>query len=140
MQLISYEDFKKMDEYKKFIEENPAIGTLKIEAFTAYIAVPIENVEILVTKDFGNYKVIFFNGYTNSSGNIDSIELPAPSGTFNPKTLEVPKYTIYDLSAIHEGYETIKKYNIGIFGNVNTIQYVKMIPQVNLKGVKTNGN
>lgn len=139
MKFISYEDFKKMDEYQEFIAENPAIGYLKIEAFTAYRAVPIENAEILITKDFDNYKVVFFRGYTDSSGNIENIELPAPNAP-SSGSFEVPAYTLYHLTAIHEGYESIKQYNIGMFGNVRIIQYVKMIPEVNLEGVETNGN
>lgn len=140
MNLISFEDFQKLEEYQKFSEENSSTGTLKVEAFTAYGAVPIPDVEILVTKDFGNYRVIFFRGYTDSSGMISDIVLPAPAGTFNPTTFETPNYTLYDLAAISEGYESIKRYNIGIFGDVSTIQYVRMIPKVELEGVDTNGN
>ena len=53
---------------------------------------------------------------------------------------EIPRYTVYNLTAIHEGYETIKKYEIGMFGGVRVIQYIKMTPQIDLKGVDTNGN
>lgn len=140
MKLISYEDFKKTDEYKKFIEENSSVGKLKVLAFTAYQAVPISDVEILITKDFGDDKVLFFNGYTNSSGVIENIELPAPDSKYNPNTLEPSKSTFYDLTAISEGYEVIKKYNIEMYGGVNSIQYIKMIPKIELEGVKFNGD
>lgn len=140
MNLITYDEFKKTKEYEAFIKENPSIGHLKIYAFTAYKAVPVENVEVLITKDFGENKVIFFNGYTNSSGTISNIELPAPNGEFNATTFETPRYTLYDLSAIDEEYESIKKYNIGMFGDVNIIQYLKMIPKVELSGENNNGN
>ena len=36
MNLMSYEEFKKTPNYKKFIEENHGMGTLKVQAFTAY--------------------------------------------------------------------------------------------------------
>lgn len=140
MNLISFEDFQKLEEYQRFVTDNPSTGTLKVEAFTAYGAIPIPDVEILVTKDFGNNRVIFFRGYTDSSGMISNIELPAPAGTFNPTTFETPAYTLYDLAAISEGYESIKRYNIGIFGDVSTIQYVKMIPKIELEGAEDNGN
>ena len=34
------------------------------------------------------------------------------------------------MNAFHIGYETIKKYSIGMFGDVKVIQYVKMMPEV----------
>lgn len=140
MNLISYEEFKKTPEYQTFIKENSGIGTLKVLAFTAYQAVPIPDVEIVITKDFGNNKVVFFEGYTNSSGIIENIQLPAPIKKYDPTTFEPAGHTLYDLAAISEGYETIKKYNIDIYDHINSIQYVKMIPQVEFKGVKFNGN
>lgn len=140
MTLISFEDFKKLDEYQKFSNENPDNGYLKVEAFTAYGAIPVPNTQIIITKDIGNYKVIFFQGYTDSSGMISNIELPAPVAVLTSTTEEIPEYTVYDLTAIHEGYESIKKYSIGMFGGVNIIQYVKMSPEVVLEGVEKNGN
>lgn len=140
MTLISFEDFKKLDEYKKFANENPDIGYLKVEAFTAYGAIPVPNTQILITKDIGDYKVIFFQGYTDSSGMISNIELPAPVALLTSTTEAIPEYTIYDLTAIHEGYEALKRYSIGMFGGVSIIQYVKMTPEVVLEGVEQDGN
>ena len=140
MRLVSYEEFKQMEEYQKFIIENPSVGHLKVEAFTAYKSIPIENAEILITKDFDDFKVVFFDGYTDSSGVISNIELPAPISEANSKTYNIPKYTLYDLTAIHVGYESIKKYDIGMFGDVNILQYVKMIPQFNTDEVDSNGD
>ena len=140
MNFISYEDFKKTDEYKNFIKENPSVGKIKILAFTAYGAVPIENAEILITKKVGNKEILFYRGFTNSSGVISNIDLPAPIYVEKPEFDDIPKYTMYDLTAIHEGYETIKKYRVGMFGNVKIIQYVKMTPKIALEGVEENGN
>lgn len=139
MQYITYEQFKNLDEYKDFIKENPSIGTLKIQAFTAYGAIPVPNTKIIISKDIEEYRIVFFQGDTDSSGIIDNIELPAPPGLSTTST-ETPQYTIYDMNAIHEGYETIKKYSIGMFGDVKVIQYVKMTPDVTLEGVDKNGN
>lgn len=140
MTLIGFEDFKKLDEYKDFSKENPDIGYLKVEAFTAYRAVPIPDVEVVITKDIGNYKVFFFQGITDSSGMITNIELPAPQAVSISQPEGIPTYTVYDLTAIHQGYESIKKYGIGMFGGVSVIQYIKMSPEVILEGVEQNGN
>lgn len=138
--LISYEDFKKTEDYQTFISENPDIGYLKVQAFTAYGAIPISNARILITKDIGSNKVIFFQGLTDSSGIIENIELPAPMAVSVLTPDIPPEYTIYNLTAIHEGYEAIKQYNIGMFGGIKVIQYVKMTPEVTLKGDIQNGS
>ena len=129
MNIISYEEFKNTDLYQKFISENNDVGLLKVQVFTAYNAVPIENTEVVISKDIGNYKVIFFKGTTDSSGIIDNISLPAPAAT-NSSLYDVPQYTLYDLTTINVLYESIKKYLIGMFGGVKVIQYVKMSPKI----------
>ncbi len=138
-EIISYEDFKKTDLYEQFSKENPSTGTLKVQVFTAYKAVPVSDCEIVIFKTIGNYKVVFFSGLTNSSGIIDSIVLPAPVNA-TTTTMEAPLYTTYDMTAIHVGYETIKQYKIGMLGNVKVIQYVRMTPLVQLEGVEQNGD
>lgn len=138
MNIISFEDFKKMPEYQKFINENTDTGGLKIQAFTAYNAIPIPDTEIMISKDIGNNRVVFFRGFTDSSGIIDNILLPAPKSVVG--SIEAPLYTTYNLTAIHVGYESIKQYSIGMFGGIKVIQYVKMTPEVILEGVEQNGN
>ena len=138
--IISYEDFKKLDEYQSFISENPDIGILKVQVFTAYGAIPIADTDILISKDIGNYRVVFFQGRTDSSGIISDIELPAPITDTVPNPEVPPEYTLYSLSAIHTGYESIKQYSIGMFGGVKIIQYVKMNPEIIFNEESNNGN
>ena len=76
MNFTTLEEFKKTDSYKNYITENPSTGTLKVEVFTAYKAIPIPDTEILITKDIDEYKVLFFRGKTDSSGMISNIEDP----------------------------------------------------------------
>ena len=140
MDLITLEEFKKTEDYQKFIEENPSTGKLKVEVFTAYKAVPIPDTEILITKDIGDHKVVFFRGKTDSSGIISNIELPSPTEDKNYQPGDIAQYTMYDVTAIHEGYEKIKKYDVAIFGDTGVIQYIKMIPDINMKGIDQNGS
>ena len=140
MNFTTLEEFKKTDSYKNYITENPSTGTLKVEVFTAYKAIPIPDTEILISKDTDEYKVLFFRGKTDSSGMISNIELPSPSENKNYKPGDVPQYTMYDVTAIHEGYERIKKYDVAIFGNTGVIQYIKMIPDINMEGIDQNGS
>ena len=135
--IISFEDFKQLDEYQQFISENPDMGYLKVQVFTAYGAIPVADTDILITKDIGQYRVVFFRGRTDSSGIISDIELPAPLATIDPEI--EPMYTLYDLTAINEGYETLKKYSVAMFGGIKIIQYVKMTPEIDMGGT-INGN
>ena len=135
--IISFEDFKQLDEYQQFISENPDMGYLKVQVFTAYGAIPVADTDILITKDIGQYRVVFFRGRTDSSGIISDIELPAPLATIDPEI--APMYTLYDLTAINEGYETLKKYSVAMFGGIKIIQYVKMTPEIDMGGT-INGN
>lgn len=138
MNIMSYENFKKTQEYTTFIASNPDTGYLKVQSFTAYQAIPIDEAEITITKDFGNDTVIFFKGYTDSSGIIDNIELPSPKGDTEVKLYETPPYTSYNMTAFHEGYETIKQYNIGMYGGVKVLQYVKL--SLNIEPTKSDNN
>lgn len=134
MNFINYEEFKKTESYQNFIKENPSTGTLKVEVFTAYQAIPIPDTDIIITKDIDNKKVLFFAGKTDSSGMISNIVLPSPEEVQDYKPGSTPKYTVYDVTAIHEGYERIKKYDVAIFGNTGVIQYIKMIPEIDMEG------
>ncbi len=138
MTVINFDEFKRTPEYQDFQLANPDIGTLKVQAFTAYNALPVEGTDIMISKDIEEYRVVFFRGQTDSSGIIDNIQLPAPQSSIG--SIEPPLYTVYDLTAIHTGFESIKQYSIGMFGGIKVIQYVKMIPEIILEGVEQNGN
>lgn len=141
MTLISLNDFKNLEEYQVFAKENPDVGYLKVHVFTAYGAIPVPNTSILITKDIGDYKVIFFQGDTDLNGMISNIELPAPKAVSVSDPDVVPEYTLYDMTAIHAGYESLKKYSVAMFGDVKIIQYVKMNPSVNVnEGVDKNAS
>ncbi len=138
--LISYEEFTKTSEYQGFISVNPKQGTLKVMAFTAYQAIPIMEAEVIITKKIGNDNVLFFRGKTDDSGIIDNISLPAPTSGYDADTFQTASSTTYDLTAIHEKYTIIKKYVINMIGDVKVLQYIKMSPTTNQKGVDNSGN
>ena len=133
MKIISYEEFKNTDLYEDFLKDNNDIGNLKVQVFTAYGAIPIPDTNIVVYKDIEEYRVIFFQGITDISGIISEIKLPAPAMVSSNE--ETPIYTVYNMIAFNEGYETLKNYNIGMLGGINVFQYVKMTPEIDLEGV-----
>lgn len=128
MDYMTFEEFKTLPEYKNFIMENSDTGTLKINAYTADGVIPLEDTHILILKKINNYMVLFYEGLTNAEGIIDNIVLPTPKRVLN--NIDIPLYTMYELSAIHMGYEDIEQYSIAMFGNTKIIQYVRLKPEV----------
>lgn len=137
--LISYEEFTKSDDYKGFAVVNPEQGSLKVMVFTAYQAIPIENAEIIITKEIGGSNVLFFRGYTDSSGIIDNITLPAPTSGYDDNSFQTSSTTSYKLTAIKDKYDSVKQYIINMIGDVKVLQYIKMTP-ITDKGEIINGN
>ena len=117
--------------YQNFLEENPVYGFLKIRAFTAGGAVPIEGLKVTVSKIIDDNKVVFFEGVTNSSGVIDTITLPAPR--INDENLNVPNRTKYDVSAIYDN--DTYAYIVNIFENIYVIQNINVAPSMNMGGI-----
>ena len=126
MENITLEQFRKMPEYQKFIQQNPSTGTLKVQVFTADQAIPLPDTEIFITKQIGNYNVLFFEGVTDSSGIIDNIVLPTPVNDLDLKELIPPSYETYQLVASNNKLREIKQYQISMYGGIKVLQYIKM--------------
>lgn len=118
------EEFINSSLYKTFMSVNNSNGILKIEAYTASGAFPLKGVKIVISKTFGEDKVIFYEGMTNDSGIIESIILPTRKidGEVNDASDIV--YTTYDLEANYSEYNVSKKYDVSIFDDVKVIQPV----------------
>ena len=128
MNNIKFNDelFKQTNTYKEFINNNPSIGYLNIKAYAANFALPINNMEVEVSKVIDNYKVIFFEGLTNSSGTITKIELPTPPVSNND--LDIPQFITYDIIAKYNGEELIFK--VDIFSNIVVVQNINVVPNL----------
>ncbi len=114
--------------YQEFLKENPGRGLLKVRASSASEAVPVEGVEVIVSKDIGNNKIIFYDGKTDESGMINGISLPTPPKVTNNEA--VPKFANYNLEAIYGPSNMDKNYNISICCSISVIQYINITPNV----------
>lgn len=128
MNEIFYDDevFRQSEMYQNFIRENPLTGCLKIRATSANEAVPIENINIRISKQINGYKIIFFEGKTDTSGMINNIILPAPNETENDEI--IPLFTTYDIEAIYSPNNFKANYKVSIIPNVCLIQYINIVP------------
>lgn len=123
---INDQNFLNSEVYKNFIKDNPSNGYLKIRAFAANQAIPISNLNIIVSKNIDNNNVIFFEGKTNSSGIIEKITLPTPK--LDQNNLDKPSSTTYDIEATYQN-ET-KIYKVNMYENVYVLQEININPSM----------
>lgn len=124
---VNDKDFLNSELYKSFINSNSGVGFLKIRAYAASGAVPISGLSIVVSKDIGGNKVIFFEGVTNDSGVIERISLPAPR--IDSDNLVSPILTTYDISAVYEGEN--KLYKVNVYDGIYVVQNINLTPNIN---------
>ena len=124
------EEFKKSKIYQDFIKDNPSKGYLKIRAYAANQAIPINDLKIIVSKNVSSNRIIFFEGITNSSGIIERITLPTPK--LDPNNLDAPSSTTYDIEAISKNDNIINKYKVNMYENIYVIQNINIIPTLNV--------
>ena len=114
--------------YLEFLRNNPGRGFLKIRATSASEAVPIDGLEITVSKEIGDNNIIFFDGRTDESGMINGIILPTPPKVSSD--LVAPNFADYRLHAKYSPENFDKNYVISICCSVSVIQYINVTPNI----------
>lgn len=127
---IDDKNFINTEEYQNFIKDNSEVGYLKIRAYAASGAVPISGLRIVVSKNIGNNKIIFFDGTTNESGIIEKISLPAPK--LDPNDLDVPNKITYDINATYNNINNLFKINI--YEKIRVVQNISIVPEMMVSG------
>lgn len=106
--------------YDEFLVRNPGIGYLKIQASRARQAIPTPAVRILITQDFQNMRVLFFDGQTDADGLIEGIPLPAPPKDGSLDAHNFVPGAVYQVYANHPQFEP-QRYQVEIFENITVI-------------------
>ncbi len=133
---VTDEVLKTDQEFRRFLEENPSIGYLKVRASAAYQALPISGVNVRISKEIGDWNVIFFEGVTDNSGVINNISLPAPSCT--KSDLDVPNYTKYRLTATGSNQNVYQVFDFYVYCGITVVQDINVIPKIEMG--RYNGN
>ncbi len=120
---MNINEFMKTNDYTDFIKENPGIGRLKIRAYAASEALPVSNLKIVVSSIISGTKVIFYEGFTDTSGMIPNISLPAPSLIDN---LVVPKTIKYDIEASMNN--NTSNFSINMYDGICVVQNINFVP------------
>ena len=123
---IDDKDFLNSELYRSFINANPGFGFLKIRAFAASQAVPISGMSVVVSKNIGGNKVIFFEGVTNESGVIERIILPVPR--MGSDNMISPIITTYDVDTNYEGVSRL--YKVNVYDNIYVVQNINVTPNI----------
>lgn len=119
-------EFKNSDAYSDFMNENKGSGILKVQAYTANQAFPLEGVIIEVYEDIGDQRVIFFRGVTDNSGIIDNIILPTKKSKEDILSSDDILYTRYKINATYPNSNIDKTYEVGIFDDIKIIQPIRI--------------
>ena len=115
---ILFDEFKNSSLYDSFIKNNSGIGNLKIRAYTASLALPVADLEVIVSSIIDDMNVIFFKGKTDKSGMIENIKLPAPILGNN---LIVPNTITYNVLAGGS------KFNVNMYDGICVVQNINMV-------------
>lgn len=118
--------------FQKYLEDNPGTGYLKVRASSANEAMPIEGVEVIVSKKIGDNTIVFYDGKTDASGMINGIKLPTPKRINN--NLEAPNFSTYNLRAVYPDDSYDQNYEISLCCSITIVQYINITPKVNMEG------
>ena len=130
---INDENFQNSEVYKSFIKDNPVNGYLKIRAYSASGAIPVRGLKIVVSTEYNGDNIVFFDGFTDTSGVIEKIILPAPRLTSD--NLDIPSKRIYDITATYPDNLVDLKYQVNIYEDVFVIQNINIVPSVSSGGL-----
>ena len=104
-------------------------GNLRVKTYTAYEAIPIEEVLVKIYGVDEYNKDEKYSLVTDSDGLTNNVILPAPSRGYStsPGAKEAP-YSVYNVELSKEGFYPKKIENVPIFGGVNAILPIEMLP------------
>ena len=119
MKDILFSDFKDTDLYNEFIRINSGSGMLKIRAYAASLALPVSDLDIVISTVFNDMNIVFFEGKTDKSGMIENISLPAPELGDN---LIVPNTITYNILAGN------KNFSVNMYDGVCVVQNINYVP------------
>lgn len=108
--------------------DSPAAGGLEIFVTSTLGMIPIPNATINITY-FGAPETIVQTLTTDSSGETETIELPAPPFSYSQEPNMPQPYSEYTIEVTAPGYEPVTISGTEILPDVIALQPVRMIPE-----------
>lgn len=110
------------------ITQNSGTGYLKVMVTAADNALPIEGATVTVTNITGGNTTLINKQTTNSSGETERIELPAPPKELSLTPGNSNTYAKYNVRVDFPGYYTIENVDVPVFDGQVSMQPTQMIP------------
>ena len=106
------------------IAESPFVGYLRVFAYTADEAEPLEGARVTVSRN----GTLYANASTDRDGYSPVIALPTvdPALTLQPGTVQ--PYVAYDIQVNRDGFRSVLHENVPIYGNNYVTQPVALRP------------
>lgn len=111
------------------VSDNNSFGFLKVSVKTGNGGIPIENSAVTVSETIDGREKIIKLMLTNSSGDTDTIKLPAPKKPDGNQPQDFEHYSTYNISAFSEGYFREVSHNAPIFEGITSIQTFFLVPE-----------
>lgn len=114
---------------QEFTDVNERRGTARFRTYTARGALPVKGARLVVSREIGGKRHVFYTLTTDESGLTPIISLPAP-----PKELSeapdspVTPYATYDVQVNAAGYDEVLIRSIPIFDGVQSVQRIALVP------------
>lgn len=116
------------DSYTEFLKRNTVTGFLKVQVTTEGQLMPIENVNIVISKTFGDDMRTFYTVQTDENGIADNLSLATVPKLESQQPMEIKPYESYDITADHPDYNQFLFKDAPIFDGIKSIQPIVMIP------------
>lgn len=122
---------KNYSSLQEFTDANIRRGTVRFRTYTARGALPVPGAKIVVSKNIGGEKHVFYTLTTDISGQTPVISLPAPPKelSITPDSTITP-YAVYNAEVTSSGYNDVLITNMPVFEGVLSIQRVALVPAI----------
>lgn len=112
----------------KISQQNSGTGYLKVMVTAADNALPIEGATVTITTVTGGNTTLINKQTTNSSGETERIELPAPPKELSLTPGNSNTYAKYNVRVDFPGYYTVENIDVPVFDGQVSMQPTQMIP------------
>lgn len=116
-------------------QDNPDVGGLQINVTSSLGLIPIQNATVTISYT-GVPGVAIEQLTTDSSGQTERVELPAPPLEYSVEPSEQMPYSEYNIQVEAPGYETVNVSGTEILPDVTALQPIEMTPLETSQGAE----
>ena len=119
------------DAYELFLQEHPGRGTLRVQVSTAGGTFPVPQAVVEVSRVFGGVRRTLYRAFTNQSGIVDQLILPAlPAAYSQQESTAIDSGTQYQVSVSRADFIPLSDKTIEVYDRVDTILPVALRPSM----------